>query len=377
MSGSTPPPPNEIKAPELDPDTAAPDITPDTKENAPALAGIVSDISTKTGAVSPDPEATPAGLEVQDSPLDQVPTLDLRKLNRSVIEFLVKLKMSLPREKAEAIDEFAGQIKMTVVKIGMNTEDLRTTGINLTPQQKQYLAEAVAAMPQLDPSMEGFTDTSKQYWDKQLEILISILSQLQSEQLTMLGEVDEAGFHVNRKFLVEINSLLESMVKSTDQFALPVYRFILDENDKRHLGQIKERIIQRITQGKAKTGSEDLADQEIDQMLYQDFVKGLESTTTTPKERAQKLTTAIAINFYHLRNSLAAQIATTLMNYEFFLDDVDVENKLYQKDGPDSLFENEAAATAYLLTVINQCTAGVISTQKLADLIRQAENKSC
>jgi hypothetical protein len=111
-------------------------------------------------------------------------------------------------------------------------------------------------------------------------------------------------------------------------------------------------------------------------MIYKDFIANLESMYPTPEERAQKLTTAIAINFVHLRNSLASQFATAIMNYEFFLDDIDVESKLYQKDGLDCLFENEAAVAAYLLTVINRCIAGVINAQKLADLIRQSKTKT-
>jgi hypothetical protein len=368
--------------------TAPPDKTPTPEEvsNAegswetglvePAVTSIISQIIAQTGGVEPDQLTASLEREPKTSPLDQVPVFDLKKLLKAAGEFIVHLKGYLPRSNAEAIDEFSDQIKMTIVKIGMNADELRTTGLNMTPVQKHNLTDAVAAMPQLNPIMAGFTDTSEQYWNKQLEILTNILAKLQSERLAILGKVDESGFRVNRAFLTEIKSLLENMVQSNDKFSRAVYKFVLDAKDKQHLGQIKVEIIERITHGKSMSGSEDMADEEIDQMIYKDFIANLESMYPTPEERAQKLTTAIAINFVHLRNSLASQFATAIMNYEFFLDDIDVESKLYQKDGLDCLFENEAAVAAYLLTVINRCIAGVINAQKLADLIRQSKTKT-
>lgn len=369
MSGTVPP--DKTPAPEV---LSKAEETREAGIVEPAVNDIISQITAQTGDVEPDQLAASPEREQKASSLEKVPVFDLKKLHRAAAEFIVHLKGYLPRSKAEAIDECSDQIKMTIVKIGMNADELRTTGLNVTPVQKQNLTEAVTAMPQLNPVMEGFTETSEQYWNNQLEILINILAKLQSERLTILGSVDENGFRVNRAFIAEISGLLKSMISSVDTFALSIYRFVLDKEEKQRLDKLKTESIARITKGKSMSGNEDMADEEIDRMLYNEFIGDLESTTSTPKDRAQKLTTAIAINFYHLRNSLAAQIATALMNYEFFLDDVDVESKLYQKDGPDSLFENEAAVAAYLLTVINQCISGVSSSQKLADLIRQSKS---
>jgi hypothetical protein len=82
---------------------------------------------------------------------------------------------------------------------------------------------------------------------------------------------------------------------------------------------------------------------------------------------------AIALNFFHLKNSLAAQNGTVISSYISDLEDGIPEKNIYDKNSPEHTFKSEALAAMHLLTMLSRCLSGVIGSQKIADLIRQAK----
>lgn len=374
MSGSNPPPPDEIKTPEADHDATTPDIASNDQNAAPALAGIVSDISTKTGAVSPDPVGTSASPEVQDSPLDQIPNLDMRKLNRAVFEFLVKLKMNLPREKDESVDAVKDQLRMTMVEIGMMAEELKKLHANLTPDQSKKLGEVVELVPQTDPVLEKFLTEAQVYWTEQLKTVLDFLKQLQTEGMGIIGTVDENGFQVNRAYLGKLDELLMNMVRSFMEFSREAYQKFLDVNEKMRVEKMKTDHMNALSYQENFRGfnTEDLADTLVDKTLYEELLADLGSDKPA-NEVVHSLVAAIALNFFHLKNSLAAQNGTVISSYISDLEDGIPEKNIYDKNSPEHTFKSEALAAMHLLTMLSRCLSGVIGSQKIADLIRQAK----
>jgi len=276
-----------------------------------------------------------------ESPSGEIPDFDGQELLQTMARFIERLNAALPEERK--IDENSEKnLKEVVLEIARDAKELKTLNVNLSlsAEQRECSAAARKRIPKY------LREAAKKEWDIHLRLLTELLRQFKNEGMDMMAKVDKNGIRINKKTLEKIKILLETMMTShpkVNQLAV----LTLTNTEMKH-GEELRRSVKATTPRFAGINHEDIADEAVDDLMYEEILESLEAKTA-PGKLAKKYILALFVNFTHLKNSHAGQILG-------WLEDI-------------ATHPGGANAVESLLAILDRSIKGITASQRIAQLL--------
>lgn len=299
-----------------------------------------------------------------ENPGKNIPELDPKKLNRSLMFFINILKGVLPSSRVESVTALETFLRQVMVEICLVAKELKRVMTSPSAAGTPELRAAVKA--NIGPEI---LEQATSLWREQCSLLADILSGLAQEGPEWITTVNNnEQFVANRAALAKIIDLHEVMLSAYQT----VSRWKSPEGlDGTAEWNKKQDAISTIAKEQKFSGlnNEDLADAQIDEEMYQQLLQMLQEGRD-PSEIAQRLTYGIKINFQHMGNSLAGQKQFVVREHINDIESGDANApNYYVPTAIGNLFESEAFTLAFYLCMIDRNAKVILASQKLAALI--------
>lgn len=293
-------------------------------------------------------------------PEKEIPDFDHRELFQKTVRFIAQLKAAVPEERKAQVDAMEKYFKKVVIKIALDAKKLKELDINLSAEQRERSATVQALIPQ------ELHTAAKKEWDTQMRLITGLLRQFKQEGINMIAEVGENGMRINESGFQKIMDVLTAMNK--EKFKVDGLRHLTNEEQKNYeerRDEMKKAMPEAVSKHR-----EDIVDSKVDEKIHREILDSLEKEPPeSPKTMARKYIIAMTVNFNRLRKSLAAQ---SLIGLNILQEDI-ADGMAYQPDYYDEsnsfIFHSEADLVAYILGVTERSMEGIISSQKIAQLM--------
>ncbi len=333
---------------------ATPDHGPAIEAQAPQVIAEVS------GGIS---TALLSAVDVEN-PGKNIPELDPKKLNRSLMFFINRLKGVLPNSRVETVTVQETFLRQVMAEICLVASELKR--VMTSPPTAGTPELRVAVRAHIGPEV---MEQATSLWREQCSHLADILNGLAQEGPEWMATLDAHDrFAASREALIKISNLHEVMLSAyqiASRWKSPEGVDFTAEWKK------KQDVISGIAKEQKFSGlnNEDLADAQIDEEMHQQMQLMMQEQRD-PAEIAQWLTHGIKINFQHMGNSLAGQKQFVVHEH---LNDVESGDasapNYYVPTTVGNLFESEAFTLAFYLCIIDRNAKVILASQKLAALI--------